>query len=175
MAGMMIIGTMIARIFSGLITQHLTAKQMTILSMAILLPSLLAYQLELGIWYLLFVRFWQGIAAGFTGTVTNTAVARVIPESRLSEGIAYFSLATILGTAFGPFLALLITQYVSYHILFWLEAVIALIALVFSFMLDGDKIAIDRGHANVKTSIFSQLLEPRVFPIAVCFIFLLGL
>lgn len=34
-AGMTIIGTMIARIFSGLITQHLTAKQMTILSMAI--------------------------------------------------------------------------------------------------------------------------------------------
>ncbi|WP_280633858.1 MFS transporter [Weissella cibaria] len=102
-AVMMIIGTMIARIFSGLITQHLTAKQITILSMAILLPSLLAYQLELGIWYLLFVRFWQGISAGFTGTVTNNAAARVIPESRLSEGIAYFSLATILGTAFGPF------------------------------------------------------------------------
>lgn len=109
---------------------------MTILSMAILLPSLLAYQLELGIWYLLFVRFWQGIAAGFTGTVTNTAVARVIPESRLSEGIAYFTLATILGTAFGPFLALLITQYVSYQILFCLEAVTALIALIFSFMID---------------------------------------
>lgn len=48
-AGMTIIGTMIARIFSGLITQHLTAKQMTILSMAILLPSLLAYQLELAL------------------------------------------------------------------------------------------------------------------------------
>lgn len=170
-AGMTIIGTMIARIFSGLITQHLTAKQMTILSMAILLPSLLAYQLELGIGYLLFVRFWQGIAVGFTGTVTNTAVVRVIPEARRSEGIAYFSLATILGTAFGPFLALLITQYVSYHILFWLEAVIALIALFFSFMLDGDKIAIDRGHVDAKTSIFSQLLEPRVFPIALTMAF----
>ncbi|MBD9095895.1 MAG: MFS transporter, partial [Weissella confusa] len=105
--GMTIIGTMIARFSAGILTTKFSARQLTIISMAILVPVLLAYQLQGGLIYLLVVRFIQVLSVGITGTVTNTAVINVIPTERRAEGIAYFSLATILGTAFGPFLALL--------------------------------------------------------------------
>ncbi|WP_242446759.1 MFS transporter [Weissella paramesenteroides] len=140
--GMTIIGTMVARFSAGIMTAKFSAKKLTILSMIILVPILLAYQYEGGIIYLLIIRFIQGLAVGLTGTVTNTAVINVIPLARRAEGIAYFSLATILGTAFGPFLALLIEQHYSYTILFWLEFVTGVVALIASFLIDAKKVTI---------------------------------
>ena len=90
--GMTIIGTMIARFSAGILTTKFSARQLTIISMAILVPVLLAYQLQGGLIYLLVVRFIQGLSVGITGTVTNTAVINVIPTERRAEGIAYFSL-----------------------------------------------------------------------------------
>lgn len=164
--GMTIIGTMIARFSAGILTTKFSARQLTIISMAILVPVLLAYQLQGGLIYLLVVRFIQGLSVGITGTVTNTAVINVIPTERRAEGIAYFSLATILGTAFGPFLALLITQHAS---LFWLEFLTGLVALIASLFVKSDKVYIETKtvdkQANQRFDI-RTLMEPRVLPIS---------
>ena len=102
---------------------------------------------------------------GLTGTVTNTAVINVIPLARRAEGIAYFSLATILGTAFGPFLALLIEQHYSYTILFWLEFVTGVVALIASFLIDAKKVTIKATSTNKKFNL-KTLIEPKVLGIS---------
>lgn len=163
--GMTIIGTMVARFSAGIMTAKFSAKKLTILSMIILVPILLAYQYEGGIIYLLIIRFIQGLAVGLTGTVTNTAVINVIPLARRAEGIAYFSLATILGTAFGPFLALLIEQHYSYTILFWLEFVTGVVALIASFLIDEKKVTIKATSTNKKFNL-KTLIEPKVLGIS---------
>lgn len=163
--GMTIIGTMVARFSAGIMTAKFSAKKLTILSMIILVPILLAYQYEGGIIYLLIIRFIQGLAVGLTGTVTNTAVINVIPLARRAEGIAYFSLATILGTAFGPFLALLIEQHYSYTILFWLEFVTGVVALIASFLIDAKKVTIKETSTNKKFNL-KTLIEPKVLGIS---------
>lgn len=163
--GMTIIGTMVARFSAGIMTSKFSAKKLTILSMIILVPILLAYQYEGGIIYLLIIRFIQGLAVGLTGTVTNTAVINVIPLARRAEGIAYFSLATILGTAFGPFLALLIEQHYSYTILFWLEFITGVVALMASFLIDAKKVTIKATSTNNKFNL-KTLIEPKVLGIS---------
>lgn len=163
--GMTIIGTMVARFSAGIMTAKFSAKKLTILSMIILVPILLAYQYEGGIIYLLIIRFIQGLAVGLTGTVTNTAVINVIPLARRAEGIAYFSLATILGTAFGPFLALLIEQHYSYTILFWLEFITGVVALIASFLIDAKKVTIKATSTNKKFNL-KTLIEPKVLGIS---------
>ncbi|WP_244134486.1 MFS transporter [Weissella paramesenteroides] len=163
--GMTIIGTMVTRFSAGIMTAKFSAKKLTILSMIILVPILLAYQYEGGIIYLLIIRFIQGLAVGLTGTVTNTAVINVIPLARRAEGIAYFSLATILGTAFGPFLALLIEQHYSYTILFWLEFVTGVVALIASFLIDAKKVTIKATSTNKKFNL-KTLIEPKVLGIS---------
>lgn len=163
--GMTIIGTMVARFSAGIMTAKFSAKKLTILSMIILVPILLAYQYEGGITYLLIIRFIQGLAVGLTGTVTNTAVINVIPLARRAEGIAYFSLATILGTAFGPFLALLIEQHYSYTILFWLEFITGVVALIASFLIDAKKVTIKATSTNNKFNL-KTLIEPKVLGIS---------
>lgn len=163
--GMTIIGTMVARFSAGIMTAKFSAKKLTILSMIILVPILLAYQYEGGIIYLLIIRFIQGLAVGLTGTVTNTAVINVIPLARRAEGIAYFSLATILGTAFGPFLALLIEQHYSYTILFWLEFITGVVALIASFLIDAKKVTIKATSTNNKFNL-KTLIEPKVLGIS---------
>ena len=163
--GMTIIGTMVARFSAGIMTAKFSAKKLTILSMIILVPILLAYQYEGGIIYLLIIRFIQGLSVGLTGTVTNTAVINVIPLARRAEGIAYFSLATILGTAFGPFLALLIEQHYSYTILFWLEFVTGVVTLIASFLIDAKKVTIKATSTNKKFNL-KTLIEPKVLGIS---------
>lgn len=163
--GMTIISTMVARFSAGIMTAKFSAKKLTILSMIILVPILLAYQYEGGIIYLLIIRFIQGLAVGLTGTVTNTAVINVIPLARRAEGIAYFSLATILGTAFGPFLALLIEQHYSYTILFWLEFITGVVALIASFLIDAKKVTIKATSTNKKFNL-KTLIEPKVLGIS---------
>lgn len=163
--GMTIIGTMVARFASGIMTAKFSAKTLTIMSMVILVPILLAYQYQGGIAFLLLIRFIQGLAVGLTGTVTNTAVINVIPTARRAEGIAYFSLATILGTAFGPFFALLIEQHASYTVLFWIEFVVGVIALIAAILIDPKKVVINATPTKQKFSL-QTLIEPKVLGIS---------
>lgn len=163
--GMTIIGTMVARFASGIMTAKFSAKTLTIISMIILVPILLAYQYQGGIIFLLLIRFIQGLAVGLTGTVTNTAVINVIPTVRRAEGIAYFSLATILGTAFGPFFALLIEQHASYTVLFWIEFIIGIVALIAAILIDPKKVVINAAPTKQKFSL-QTLIEPKVLGIS---------
>ncbi|MFL2019366.1 MFS transporter [Weissella hellenica] len=163
--GMTIIGTMVARFGAGIVTAKFSAKSLTIISMIILVPTLLAYQYHGGIAVLLLIRFIQGLAVGLTGTVTNTAVVNVIPTTRRAEGIAYFSLATILGTAFGPFFALLIEQHASYTVLFWIEFFIGIIALIASLLIDPNRVVIKATPTTKKFS-WQTLIEPKVLGIS---------
>lgn len=163
--GMTIIGTMVARFGAGIMTAKFSAKSLTIISMIILVPTLLAYQYHGGIAVLLLIRFIQGLAVGLTGTVTNTAVVNVIPTTRRAEGIAYFSLATILGTAFGPFFALLIEQHASYTVLFWIEFFIGIIALIASLLIDPNRVVIKATPTTKKFS-WQTLIEPKVLGIS---------
>lgn len=169
--GITVIGTLLSRMAAGYLTTIYSPKKLMIVGMLILVPSLLLYQIEIGVGFLIFVRFIQGIAVGLIGTVTNTAVVFVVPKLRRGEGISYFSLSTIVATAIGPFFALLLTQFVSYAVLFWFEVVIAILGLLVAWSINpatvtfetrsvtaampADQKADDRG--------IRQFLEPRVF------------
>lgn len=169
--GITVIGTLLSRMAAGYLTTIYSPKKLMIVGMLILVPSLLLYQIEIGVGMLILVRFIQGIAVGLIGTVTNTAVVFVVPKLRRGEGISYFSLSTIVATAIGPFFALLLTQFVSYAVLFWFEVVIAILGLLVAWSINpatvtfetrsvtaampADQKADDRG--------IRQFLEPRVF------------
>jgi predicted MFS family arabinose efflux permease len=69
-------------------------------------------------WSLLLVRFIHGIWFSILTTVTVPVANEFIPEQRKGEGMGYFVMSTNLGVVFGPLLALTITQYASFTVLF---------------------------------------------------------
>ncbi|QBO36934.1 MFS transporter [Periweissella cryptocerci] len=169
--GVTVIGTLLSRMAAGYLTTIYSPKKLMIVGMLVLVPSLLLYQIEIGVGFLIAVRFIQGIAVGLIGTVTNTAVVFVVPKLRRSEGISYFSLSTIVATAIGPFFALLLTQFVSYSVLFWIEVIIALIGLAVAWSINPTTVTFETKNVSKEMPSaqkaedrgIRQFLEPRVF------------
>jgi MFS family permease len=53
---------------------------------------------------LIIFRFVHGVVMGIAFAVMQTTVMDLIPDERRGEGISFYTLNFILGTAIGPFL-----------------------------------------------------------------------
>ena len=72
-------------------------------------------------------RFLNGFATGLISTALNTLATISVPENRRGEGISYFSLSFVLGSAVGPFLGFLLAGSISYRMMLLLVAGMVLI------------------------------------------------
>ena len=171
--GVTVIGVLIARFSSGWLSHHFDNKVLMIAGGILLVPATLLYQVLTGVGMLLIVRLLQGLAIGLISTVTNTAVVLLFPKDRTGEGIGFFSLSTILATAIGPFLGLLLQTNFGYSFLFASESVLCLNALGLSFMVSHESISFhfseDSEHISIR-----DFVEPKAFSIALV-IFIVGL
>ncbi|GAX46985.1 MFS transporter [Pseudolactococcus reticulitermitis] len=165
LVGLTVIGSLFARLSSGMIMAKLDTKQILLLGGGILLVSLIAYPLVHSLTLLAVMRFIQGVAVGLIGTITNTAIVLVVPAKRKSEGISYFSLSTVIATAMGPFLALVLIDTVGFQKLFLLEIIIGILILAAIFFIHEEAVELpNKGHQQ-KMSIHS-FVAPKVLPIA---------
>lgn len=171
--GVTVIGILIARFSSGWLTHHFDNKILMIVGGILLVPTTLLYQVLTGVGMLLIVRLFQGLAIGLISTVTNTAVVLLFPKNRTGEGIGFFSLSTILATAIGPFLGLLLQNNFGYSFLFASEIILSLIALGLTFMVNRKNIAFHFADTHNRVNI-RDFVEPKAFPIAMV-IFIVGL
>ncbi|MDR0922359.1 MAG: MFS transporter [Lactobacillales bacterium] len=165
-AGITVIGSLLARLSSGYLTNKFETKHLLLFGLILMLPVMASYLVTPSVTVLLIIRFLNGIAIGLIGTVTNTAVILLFPPDRRSEGISYFSLSTILATAIGPFFGLLLTQLVSYKILFLVEIAISILALIFATMIHGDTIKFKTVHHEGQKLSIRHFVEPKVFGLA---------
>lgn len=171
--GVTVIGILLARFSSGWLTHHFDNKLLMIAGGILLVPTALLYQVLTGVGMLLIVRLIQGIAIGLISTVTNTAVVLLFPKNRIGEGIGFFSLSTILSTAIGPFLGLLLQNNFGYKFLFASEIVLSLIAIGLTLMVNRKNIAFHFDDTKSRVNI-RDFVEPKAFPIALV-IFIVGL
>src|SRR5699024_9414209 len=86
----------------------------------------------LPIYYSLMIvlRIIQGTAVGIISTAMTSVVIDVIPVSRRSEGLGYYSLAATLGMAIGPFAAVQISEVASDVWVFNFTALCAAVSLL---------------------------------------------
>lgn len=171
--GITVIGILVSRFSSGYLTHIFSNKQLMIAGTILLVPATLLYQLASSIVSLIIVRLVQGIAIGLISTVTNTAVVLLFPKARTGEGIGYFSLSTILATAIGPFAGLLVEQNFGFNTMFIMETILAILALFFCLLVNGQKIAFHFTEKHPKISV-RDFIEPKALPIAST-IFIVGL
>ncbi|GEO58316.1 MFS transporter [Companilactobacillus bobalius] len=171
--GITVIGILISRFSSGYLTHIFSNKQLMVAGTILLIPATLLYQMANSILFLIVVRLIQGIAIGLVSTVTNTAVVLLFPKARTGEGIGYFSLSTILATAVGPFAGLLVEQHFNFNVMFMMETILAILALIFCLFVNGSKIAFHFTNKHPKITIH-DFIEPKALPIAST-IFIVGL
>jgi MFS family permease len=165
-AGIFIIGEIIARFFIGRKIDVIGRKKVLMIGLVLLTLTTPLYFINLGISVLLITRFAHGVAIGFAGTAAGTIVAQIIPSTRKGEGIGYFSMSIALAAAFGPFIGLYLSQYVSYEVIFSLCLVLGLISLVTAVFLFVPELEKQPETSEIRGFQLANYLEPRALPIA---------
>ena len=119
-AGSMVLGLLAGRFVSGKLLSVLSFRNLLFLGIAEYLVFMGCYLLAKTPEQLLVVRFLSGFGVGLVSTVTGTIVAYILPKDLMGTGISYYSLSTILATALGPFVGLLMMEHFPFTDMFLL-------------------------------------------------------
>ena len=126
-----LISSILVRPFSGLISEKIGKKLSFRGSELFFVLFAFSYLWIDSMWSLLLVRFIHGIWFSILTTVTVPVANEFIPEHRKGEGMGYFVMSTNLGVVFGPLLALTITQYASFSVLFAILSGLITVGFIF--------------------------------------------
>lgn len=126
-----LISSILVRPFSGLISEKIGKKLSFRGSELFFVLFAFSYLCIDSMWSLLLVRFIHGIWFSILTTVTVPVANEFILEQRKGEGMGYFVMSTNLGVVFGPLLALTITQYASFSVLFAILSGLITVGFIF--------------------------------------------
>lgn len=168
-AGIFIIGALCGRLVTGRIIEDMSSKRILIVSAILSIITSTLYFGAINIELLLINRLLHGIVFGMASTTTGTIVAKIIPHNRRGEGISYYSMSAILGTALGPVIGFFLIQNKNYNMIFIVTFVLAIIVFVVSFVVSEP---VHKAFTRVQeypsnSFAISNFLEFKAIPIAV--------
>lgn len=129
-ASSFVVGAGLVRLVIGKYLDFIGRKRTLVISLAVFTGSSLLYPLADPYGVLIVLRIIQGTAFGIISTAITSAVIDIIPSSRRSEGLGYYSLAATLGMAIGPLTAVKISDVASDEWVFNFTAICAAISLL---------------------------------------------
>ncbi len=167
-SGIFVVGTLIARLFSGKSIDRVGWKKMLYIGFIFFLLTTCFYFFINSLPLLLVNRFLNGAALGVASTATGTIVAKIIPHERRGEGTGYYALSVTLAAAIGPFLGMFLGQHAGYNMNFTLCIILLALSFGAVFFVNVPKIEFTKDQlANMKGFSFHKFFEPKAFPIAV--------
>lgn len=165
--GIFIIGTLVARFFSGNVMSRVGPAAVLYAGVALSLVASALYFLAGSLMLLLLIRFLHGATFGIATTATATIVANIIPRSRVGEGIGYFGLSMTVASAIGPFLGMMLSQKGDYDVIFGTCVVMSAVAIFLSLGLNRQKLRpAEEPTEKAPAFALSSFLELKVLPIA---------
>lgn len=166
--GIFVVGTLIGRLFTGRAIDQVGRKKTLIIGLILFTATSLLYFIDLNTGFLIFSRFVHGMMLGIASTATGTIVAQIIPPTRRGEGIGYYSMGATLATAIGPFLGLVLTQYMDIKVIFILCFILGVVSLLTAFTVRIPPLVIKSEEMErVKKVQLSQFIEPNAIPISI--------
>lgn len=129
-SGLFIVGALGSRIPAGRYIDVVGRKGMFLAGGLAYFLIMFLYELAPDPVTFMIVRFLHGMCFGMCSTAASTIVAAILPEDRMGEGIGYYSLATTLAAAIGPFLALSLPGKTIEYICFGCTLLVFLGAIV---------------------------------------------
>ena len=168
-AGIFIIGALCGRLVTGRIIENMSSKRILIVSAIFSIITSALYFGAVNVALLLINRLSHGIVFGIASTTTGTIVAKIIPDNRRGEGISYYSMSAILGTALGPVIGFLLIQNKSYNMIFIVTLVLAVIFFAISFVVSEPvhKSFIQGQEYTRNSFAISNFLEFKAIPISI--------
>lgn len=100
------VGSLVPRVFWGNLADRWKRKPVYLIGVIIIVAAAPFFGLFLSIPGILAVRLIQGIGFSASSTVGSTMAADLVPTTRMTEGIGFYTLANTIGMALGPVLGL---------------------------------------------------------------------
>lgn len=98
--------SLITRFFASIIIQKVNMKLLLIISFLYFAGTIALTLVNDSIGFLIFIRVLQGIGFCMLTNLAFTISSNIIPKARVGEGIAFFTMATSVGSSIGPFIAI---------------------------------------------------------------------
>ncbi|MFC4557445.1 MFS transporter [Virgibacillus kekensis] len=130
----------LTRPFIGYLIQKINVKQMSMITLAVLIFTVGLSYGQTSVALLLVLRALHGMAFGIITTILSTLATNIIPAKRLGEGIGYYGLATSVGTSAAPMFALSLLQLYSYNLMIILSVVVTITTLILGFFVKAPKV-----------------------------------
>ena len=116
--GAFVLGAVLTRMTTTPATFAWGRRRVLLVALACYVLTTAAYLWADSLAALTAVRLLNGMCFGAAGTVLATAVQRIVPPARRSEGTGWFSTSMTLAGAVGPMVALQLSTAVGYDALF---------------------------------------------------------
>ncbi|WP_458414644.1 MFS transporter [Schinkia sp. CFF1] len=169
-SGIFVVGTLIARLFSGRTIDQVGWKRMLYIGFIFFLITTGIYFAVNNLSFLLVNRFLNGAALGVASTATGTIVAKIIPSERRGEGTGYYALSVVLAAAVGPFLGMFLTQHTGIMMNFVLCLILLACSFVAIFFLKVPAVTITKKHpekGSRKGFSLTNFFEKKAIPISI--------
>lgn len=167
-SGIFVVGTLIARLFSGKSIDRIGWKKMLYVGFILFLLTTCLYFAVTNLKFLLINRFLNGAAMGVASTATGTIVAKIIPNERRGEGTGYYGLSVTLAAAVGPFLGMFLTQHASFNTNFVLCIILLGFSFIAAFFLNVPKVEFTKEQLDkMKGFSIDNYFEAKAIPISI--------
>ncbi len=173
-----IVGSLLGRLLTGRVITSVGSKRTFQIGLIAFFITTCAYFIVFNLPVLITVRLLHGISFGIIGTTTGTLIAQIIPPSRRGEGIGYFSMSTVLATAIGPFIGILLTQNTdSFTSIFIFNAILVIVCVLMYFTVNLKNIKAPAktaapDAAKEKGFKISNYIEPKAMPISIIVLYI---
>ncbi len=168
-AGIFIIGALFGRLGTGSIIEDLGNRKVLIAGAVVFIVTSALYYAAVNLTLLIIFRLLHGMAFGIMTTAVGTIIAKVIPAHRRGEGIGYYSMGAILAVALGPFIGIILIQYMSFKMIFIFTTILAIISFAISFFIDepATESSAHKQEKVMKRMRLANFLEFKAIPISI--------
>ncbi len=134
---------------SGWMADRFGARRVFACAIACFALASLACGLSESLPMLVVARCAQGLAGSMMSPIGRLLVLRILPKRMLATGFAYLAIPALIGPALGPVLGGLLSEYISWRWIFYINLPIALAGIVALFRFVPDMPAVRPGKFDV--------------------------
>ena len=164
--GLFSITSLFCRPFSGLMSDRVNNVTLLKWSNILLGTGILGFAVTTDLSLLILFRIINGIGFAIGGTVQISLASKYIPPSRMGEGIGYFGLGMVVGSAVAPGIGLAISDLMGMKPAFVLAAALAAIAffILCGFREEGCGKNLPKQKGKIRPG---DLITPKALPFTV--------
>lgn len=140
MTGLATIAAFLIRPFAGIALDKLGRRIVFIIGHITLIVTTYLLGVFNYVWFIIIIRFMNGLGWGIGSTTTMTVASDTIPLNRFGEGIGLFNLSNGLGMALGPLVGITILNASRFYNVVVFGAFLGILALILSQFISYKKV-----------------------------------